>query len=52
MAEPFQLSELTWIVQTSRGSKIFSDEETAWDFYLMHRNTEKEASPGEKTDNA
>lgn len=40
ISEPVLLTGGTWIVQTSHGTKIFSDGETAYDFYLLNKHRE------------
>lgn len=37
ISEPVSLSNGTWIVKTSNGIKVFSDGETAQDFYLLNK---------------
>lgn len=37
ISEPVPLPNGMWIVKTSKGIKIFSDEETAEDFYLLNK---------------
>lgn len=46
ISEPVRLSEGMWVVQTSHGMKIFSDGETAEDFYLLNKHREEKNSDG------
>lgn len=40
ISKPISLPNGTWAVQTSHGIKIFSEAETAHDFYLINKNRE------------
>jgi hypothetical protein len=47
ISEPISLQNGTWAVQTRHGTKIFSDGETAEDFYLInkHRESQQNGNP-------
>ena len=40
ISKPISLSGGKWLVETSHGSKIFEDGETAYDFYLLNKHRE------------
>jgi hypothetical protein len=42
ISEPTYVREGLWGVETSNGLKIFSDEETAHDFYLLNKHREEQ----------
>ncbi len=46
ISEPVRLSGGLWAVETSHGTKIFSDGETAEDFYLLNKHREEKDSDG------
>ena len=50
ISEPVQVRNGTWVVQTPQGSKVFSDGETAYDFYLIHRHREHSKPHGDSPD--
>jgi hypothetical protein len=46
ISEPVCLPGGMWVVQTSYGTKLFSDGETAYDFYLLNKHREEKNSNG------
>jgi hypothetical protein len=46
ISEPTYYREGMWAVETSHGMKIFSDQETAYDFYLLNKHREEQKSDG------
>lgn len=46
ISEPISLKDGKWLVQTSNGPKIFSDGETAQDFYLINKHREQQKPNG------
>ena len=42
ISKPVSISNGTWTVQTPNGLKIFSDGETAYDFYLINKYKENQ----------
>lgn len=46
ITEPIYQRNGTWTVQTSQGIKIFSDGESAYDFYLINKHREEKQTNG------
>jgi hypothetical protein len=46
ISKPTYYREGMWAVETSHGMKIFSDQETAYDFYLLNKHREEQKSDG------
>jgi len=46
ITEPVSQRNGTWTVQTSDGIKIFSDGESAHDFYLINKHREEQETNG------
>ena len=46
ISEPVYYREGMWGVETPQGMKIFSDQETAYDFYLLNKHREEQKSDG------
>lgn len=44
ISEPTYFREGKWMVETSNGPKIFSDQETAYDFYALNKHREEQQS--------
>jgi hypothetical protein len=50
ISEPVYYREGMWGVETPQGMKIFSDQETAYDFYLLNKHREEQKSDGNSPD--
>jgi hypothetical protein len=46
ISKPISLNNGTWAVQTAQGLKVFSDGETAQDFYLINKHREEQKLHG------
>jgi hypothetical protein len=46
ISKPISIHNGKWLVETSHGSKIFEDGETAHDFYLINKHREEQRSNG------
>jgi hypothetical protein len=46
ISEPESQKDGTWVVHTSHGPKVFSDGETAEDFYILNRHRETQQQHG------
>jgi hypothetical protein len=46
ISKPVCVSPGMWVVETPYGMKIFSDGETAEDFYLLNKHREEKNSDG------
>jgi hypothetical protein len=49
ISEPIPQNNGTWTVKTSHGEKLFSDGETAEDFYLLNKHREQKNPHGNST---
>lgn len=52
ISPPTYIREGLWGVETDIGMKVFPDEETAYDFYLLNKHVEeqKQLNNGKKSD--
>lgn len=50
ISKPEILPNGSWAVNTRYGVKIFSDGETAYDFYLINKYIEEQKSNGNQSD--
>jgi hypothetical protein len=46
ISKPISVGNGKWVVKTDHGDKVFSDGETAEDFYLLNKHREKIKSHG------
>jgi hypothetical protein len=50
VSEPTYFREGKWAVETSNGVKVFSDQETAYDFYALQKHAEQQQTNGDSPD--